>query len=81
MFFRQRATENATLAYFSGCAVGLSAKPALTIGFEKRFNPMLSMARESFVDAVTADVVPQPQDMTRILAANLRGTAPRPAHA
>lgn len=65
----------------SACGVGLSGKPSSTIGFEKRFNPMLSMPREAFVDALTAEIAPQPQDMARILAANLRGTAPGPAHA
>lgn len=33
----------------SACGAGLSGKPASTIGFEKRFNPMLSMPREAFV--------------------------------
>ena len=65
----------------STCGVGLSGKPSSTIGFEKRFNPMLSMPREAFVDALTAEIAPQPQDMARILASNLRGTAPGPAHA
>ncbi|MDP1942984.1 MBL fold metallo-hydrolase [Rhodoferax sp.] len=64
----------------SACGAGLSGKPASTIGFEKRFNPMLSMSRDAFVSAVTADIPPQPQDMARIVEANLRGTAPEPAH-
>jgi len=33
------------------------------------------------IDAVTADIPPQPQDMARIVEANLRGTAPEPARA
>jgi len=53
--------------------VGLSGKPASTISFEKRFNPMLSMSREAFVDALVADIPAPPQDMARIVAANLRG--------
>ncbi|HQR99109.1 MULTISPECIES: MBL fold metallo-hydrolase [unclassified Polaromonas] len=65
----------------SACGAGLSGKPASTLGFEKRFNPMLAMSREDFVDALTADIPPQPQDMARIVAVNLRGTAPEPAHA
>ena len=65
----------------SACGAGLSGKPASTIGFEKRFNPMLAMSREAFVDAVTADIPPQPQDMARIVAANLRGIAPGRAYA
>lgn len=63
----------------SACGAGLSGKPASTIGFEKRFNPMLSMTREAFVDALTADIPPQPQDMARIVEANLRGVAPESA--
>lgn len=65
----------------SACGVGLSGKPASTIGFEKRFNPMLSMSREDFVDAVTAGIPPQPRDMARIVEANLCGRAPEVVHA
>ena len=40
-------------AHFAGsaCGVGLSGKPSSTIGFEKRFNTLLSVGREEFVDA------------------------------
>lgn len=64
----------------SACGVGLSGKPASTIGFEKRFNPMLSMSREAFIDALVAEIAPQPQDMARIIEANLRGIVPELAH-
>ena len=57
----------------SACGVGLSGKPASTLGFEKRCNPMLSMTREEFVAALTVEIAPQPADMVRIVAANLRG--------
>ena len=60
----------------SACGAGLSGKPASTIGFEKRFNPMLTMARQSFVEALTAEIPPQPADLARIMEANLRGIAP-----
>jgi hypothetical protein len=60
----------------SACGYGLSGKPASTIGFEKRFNPMLSMSRSDFVAALTAEIPPQPADMAQIVAANLRGTVP-----
>ena len=63
----------------SACGAGLSGKPASTIGFEKRFNPMLSMSRDEFVAALTAEIPPQPADMASIVAANLRGVAPEPA--
>ena len=65
----------------SACGVGLSGKPTSTIGFERRFNPMLTMAREAFVEALTADIPAQPQDMASIVEANLRGVAPATAHA
>lgn len=63
----------------SACGAGLSGKPASTIGFEKRFNPLLAMPRDTFIDAITADIPPQPQEMARIIEANLRGVAPEPA--
>lgn len=65
----------------SACGAGLSGKPASTLGFEKRFNPMLSMSKDAFVDALTAEIPPQPTDMARIVEANLRGVVPESAHA
>lgn len=59
----------------SACGVGLSGKPASTIGFERRCNPMLSMSREAFVKALTEDIPAQPKEMARIVEANLRGRA------
>ena len=63
----------------SACGAGLSGKPASTIAFEQRFNPMLSLPREAFVDALVADIPPPPPGMADIIAANLRGVAPLPA--
>jgi glyoxylase-like metal-dependent hydrolase (beta-lactamase superfamily II) len=60
----------------SACGAGLSGKPASTIGFEKRFNPMLSMSKRAFVDALTTEIPPPPADMAGIVAANLRGVVP-----
>ena len=65
----------------SACGAGLSGKPASTIGFEKRFNPMLSRSRDAFVETLTTDIPPQPPDMARIVEANLRGVAPDAGHA
>jgi hydroxyacylglutathione hydrolase len=65
----------------SACGAGLSGKPASTIGFERRFNPMLSMSRKTFIEALIADVPPQPADMARIFEANLHGAAPQLAAA
>jgi glyoxylase-like metal-dependent hydrolase (beta-lactamase superfamily II) len=57
--------------HFSGsvCGVGLSGKPVSTIGFERRWNPMLSKDRQAFVDAL-ADVPPKPEEMAEILDFN-----------
>ena len=62
----------------SACGAGLSGKPASTIGFEKRFNPMLAMSRDAFVEALIADIPSSPADMARIIEANLRGVVPEP---
>jgi glyoxylase-like metal-dependent hydrolase (beta-lactamase superfamily II) len=61
--------------HFSGslCGAGLSGKPSSTVAFERRWNPMLSMDRETFIAAL-ADVPPKPAGMDQILASN-RGTA------
>jgi len=57
--------------HFSGsvCGAGLSGKPTSTLAFERRWNPMLAMDREAFVNAL-ADVPPKPAAMEEILAAN-----------
>jgi hydroxyacylglutathione hydrolase len=43
-------------AHFGGsaCGIGLSGKPSTTLAFEKRFNPLLSLPREGFVEALLA---------------------------
>lgn len=63
----------------SACGAGLSGKPASTIGFEKRFNPLLSMDKQAFVEALIAEIPPQPADMARIVEANLSGLVPAQA--
>ena len=55
----------------SVCGAGLSGKPSSTIGFEKRWNPALSMSREQFVAELTREIPPRPADMDRIVAANI----------
>ncbi|HVC10255.1 MAG TPA: MBL fold metallo-hydrolase [Burkholderiales bacterium] len=58
----------------SACGAGLSGKPSSTLGFERRWNPALSMrTREEFVDYLTKDIPPRPADMDRIVAANIAG--------
>jgi hydroxyacylglutathione hydrolase len=54
----------------SACGAGISGKPSSTLGFEKRWNPALTMARAAFIDAVTRDMPPRPARMDEILAAN-----------
>jgi glyoxylase-like metal-dependent hydrolase (beta-lactamase superfamily II) len=57
--------------HFSGsmCGAGLSGKPTSTLAFEKRWNAMLSLDREGFVEALS-DVPPKPAEMERVLAFN-----------
>jgi hydroxyacylglutathione hydrolase len=57
--------------HFSGsvCGAGLSGKPMSTLGFEKRWNTMLSLDRDAFIEAL-ADVPPKPTEMERVLAFN-----------
>lgn len=57
----------------SACGAGLSGKPSSTLGFEKRWNPLLSMERQAFVAAVTQDIPPQPANVDETLAANRAG--------
>ena len=54
----------------SACGVGLSGKPSSTIGFEKRFNPVLGLDKAAFVRELTAHIPPRPADMDRIVAVN-----------
>lgn len=54
----------------SACGAGLSGKPSSTLGFEKRWNPALSLDKSDFVAAVTESVPPRPAGMDAIVAAN-----------
>jgi hydroxyacylglutathione hydrolase len=58
-------------AHFSGsmCGANMSGKPSSTIGFEKRWNPMLARSKEEFVAALV-DVPAKPAAMDDILRAN-----------
>lgn len=55
----------------SACGAGLSGKPSSTLGFEKRWNPALSLDKARFVAAVTADIPARPANMDAIVAANI----------
>jgi hydroxyacylglutathione hydrolase len=54
----------------SACGVGLSGKPSSTLGFEKRWNPGLSMDKVQFIDHLTADIPSPPAGMEEIMRAN-----------
>ncbi len=55
----------------SACGAGISGKPSSTLGFEKRWNPMLSMTRAEFIAALTTVISPRPAEMERIVKVNL----------
>ena len=55
----------------SACAVRLSGKPSSTIGFEKRWNPLLEMDRDASVRVLTADIPAHPANMNQIAAFNI----------
>ena len=60
----------------SVCGAGLSGKPSSTIGFEKRWDPYLSMTdRDAFIRELTANIPERPAEMARIVAANLGAAA------
>ena len=62
------------------CGRAMSAKASTTIGFERRFNPMLQTTDErAFVTAATADPQPKPPNMTRIVERNRGPLRPRPS--
>lgn len=57
----------------SACGASLSGKPSSTIGFERRFNPLLRIDdRGAFVERIVREMPPRPADMERVVAANLR---------
>lgn len=53
----------------SVCGAGLSGKPSSTLGFERRWNPLLSKVRSDFVAAVR-EVPPRPAEMDRMVRVN-----------
>jgi len=59
-------------AHFEGsCGRGMCGRPSSTIGFERRFNPMLRLpSKEEFVRELTAARPAKPLNMEAILATN-----------
>ncbi len=61
--------------HFEGpCGKGMCGRPSTTIGFERRFSPILHLDREAFVAALTDGIPARPLNMTAIEATN-RGLA------
>ena len=61
-------------AHFEGsCGKGMCGRPNTTIGWERRFNPMLQLDRDAFV-ASASETPAKPLNMTAIVATN-RGEA------
>ena len=64
--------------HFEGpCGKGMCGRPSTTIGFERRFNPVLHLEHDAFVSAVTSGIPPRPLNMTAVEATN-RGAAEMP---
>jgi len=58
----------------SVCGAGLSGKPSSTMGFERRWNPALSLRdREEFVTFLVKQIPPRPANMDQIVATNISG--------
>ena len=61
-------------AHFEGsCGKGMCGRPSTTIGFERRFNPVLQLSPSDFLH-VTEEVPARPLNMSAIMATN-RGEA------
>jgi glyoxylase-like metal-dependent hydrolase (beta-lactamase superfamily II)/rhodanese-related sulfurtransferase len=61
--------------HFEGpCGKGMCGRPSTTIGFERRFSPILHLTQAEFVSALTSGIPPRPLNMTAIEATN-RGMA------
>lgn len=57
-------------AHFEGsCGKAMCGRPSSTIGFERRFNPVLALDREQFLDYATQPPA-RPLNMTAIMATN-----------
>jgi len=55
----------------SVCGAGISGKPCSTIGFEKRWNPSLSLDKDIFIEILLKDIPPRPAEMDQIIEFNL----------
>lgn len=66
-------------AHFEGsCGKGMCGRPSTTIGFERRFNPVLQTEdEEEFVRTISAEIPARPLNMDAIIATN-RGVVDKP---
>jgi hydroxyacylglutathione hydrolase len=58
---------------------GLSGKTSSTIGFERRYDPLLAMDEEHFVRALTESLPSRPPNIDRIVSLNQRADGEAPA--
>jgi hydroxyacylglutathione hydrolase len=62
------------------CGTSMSSRASTTIGFERRFNPMLALAdAEAFVAESAGTSAPKPPNLARIVERNQGPFAPTPA--
>jgi glyoxylase-like metal-dependent hydrolase (beta-lactamase superfamily II)/rhodanese-related sulfurtransferase len=59
---------------------GMSEKPGSTLGFERRFNPLLRIDEDAFVRRLTSSLAPQPPNFKRIVELNRGPLVTRAAH-
>lgn len=59
-------------AHFAGsaCGAGMSGKPSSTVAFERRWNTLLKLDQNAFIEEVGAIVAPKPEGMAEILLWN-----------
>jgi glyoxylase-like metal-dependent hydrolase (beta-lactamase superfamily II) len=59
-------------AHFAGsaCGAGMSGKPSSTIAFERRWNPLLALGEQAFVDELAGAVTAKPAELDAILRFN-----------
>ena len=59
-------------AHFAGsaCGAGMSGKPSSTIGFERRWNPLLALGEPAFVEALAGAAPPKPAEIDEIVRFN-----------
>jgi hydroxyacylglutathione hydrolase len=64
-------------AHFSGsaCGAGMNGKPMTTIGFERRWNPLLALGRDEFIRTVCDGIPPKPAEMVEVLRFNQGASA------